>query len=166
MRILIHHPPGGADERKGEGRHGEEYFLLSVLMLAPVIASLPPANITVLLHSILWSLLGLLVAVTIGAIIILTYLAWSWPAIRQVQPMRAVAFQQDLVPPKLDTIVIGSGSGGSTCSSLLAQSGQRVLVLEQHPTVTGGCTHSFREQNCTFHCPRVCVSFVGGNKFI
>jgi len=51
------------------------------------------------------------------------------------------------VPSNIDTIVIGSGSGGSTVANLLAQSGQRVLVLEQH-SVTGGCTHSFREEGC------------------
>ena len=45
--------------------------------------------------------------------------------------------------------MIGSGSGGSTCANLLAQSGQRVLVLEQH-SVTGGCTHSFREAGCEY----------------
>lgn len=41
----------------------------------------------------------------------------------------------------------GSGSGGIACANLLAQSGQRVLILEQH-TRTGGCTHSFREEGC------------------
>lgn len=45
--------------------------------------------------------------------------------------------------------MIGSGSGGSTCANLLAQSGQRVLLLEQH-SVTGGCTHSFREAGCEY----------------
>jgi len=64
-----------------------------------------------------------------------------------VIPIRASAFSPDKVPSNLDTIVIGSGSGGSTAANLLAQSGQRVLVLEQH-AVTGGCTHSFREEGC------------------
>ncbi|MEM9462442.1 MAG: NAD(P)/FAD-dependent oxidoreductase [Myxococcota bacterium] len=41
-----------------------------------------------------------------------------------------------------DAIVIGSGMGGLTVASLLAQQGQRVLVLEQHYTI-GGCTHTF-----------------------
>ena len=152
MRILVHHPHGGANERKIEGGHSEEYFFLSFLMLVPVIASLPPANVQLLLNWMLWIALGLLGTVTTGLVLFLLYVAWSWPKSRKVQSMRAVAFQPDLVPTSLDTIVIGSGSGGSTCSSLLAQSGQRVLVLEQHPTVTGGCTHSFREKNCKLKC--------------
>ncbi|GAB4536219.1 MAG: NAD(P)/FAD-dependent oxidoreductase [Anaerolineales bacterium] len=41
-----------------------------------------------------------------------------------------------------DTIVIGSGPGGLTAALALAQSGQRVLVCEQHE-VPGGWTHSF-----------------------
>ena len=40
------------------------------------------------------------------------------------------------------------GSGGCACANLLAQSGQRVLLLEQHEERTGGCTHSFRQENC------------------
>jgi phytoene dehydrogenase-like protein len=52
------------------------------------------------------------------------------------------------IPSKIDTIVIGSGIGASTCASSLAQSGQRVLVLEKHFR-TGGCTHSFRSQDKT-----------------
>ena len=52
------------------------------------------------------------------------------------------------IPSKIDTIVIGSGIGASTCASALAQSGQRVLVLEKHFR-TGGCTHSFRSQDKT-----------------
>lgn len=41
-----------------------------------------------------------------------------------------------------DAIVIGSGMGGLSASSILAQHGKKVLVLEQHYTI-GGCTHSF-----------------------
>lgn len=54
------------------------------------------------------------------------------------------------MPKDLDTIVIGSGSGGSSCSNILAQSGQRVLLLEQHEERTGGCTHTFRLDGCEF----------------
>ena len=42
----------------------------------------------------------------------------------------------------IDTIIIGSGIGGLTTASLLAQTGRRVLVLEQH-YIAGGCTHTF-----------------------
>ena len=81
-------------------------------------------------------------------IIFIFYLS-SWPAKKaHVKPRRASPFKPELVPPKIDTIVIGSGSGGCTCANLLAQMGHRVLILEQHETRTGGCTHSFREQGC------------------
>ena len=82
------------------------------------------------------------------AFVLFLYVAWPRKKVRKVHPVRACAFRPELVPPKLDTIVIGSGSGGCACANLLAQSGQRVLVLEQHPDRTGGCTHSFREQGC------------------
>jgi len=65
-----------------------------------------------------------------------------WPGRHaKVIPIRASAFSPDKVPSNLDTIVIGSGSGGSSCSNILAQSGQRVLLLEQHEerTVSINC---------------------------
>ncbi|KAL7530459.1 hypothetical protein ACHAXR_003509, partial [Thalassiosira sp. AJA248-18] len=65
-----------------------------------------------------------------------------------VKAIRASHFSPDKVPSNLDTIVIGSGSGGSSCSNILAQSGQRVLLLEQHEERTGGCTHTFRINGC------------------
>jgi phytoene dehydrogenase-like protein len=89
-----------------------------------------------------------------GAVLLLLVLllvAWitcSWPKPRAAEFQRADHFHPDRLPKKkIDTIVIGSGIGGSTCANLLAQSGQVVLVLEQHE-VTGGCTHSFREKGC------------------
>ncbi len=48
-----------------------------------------------------------------------------------------------------DTIVIGSGIGGLVAASLLAQSGQRVLVCESHG-IPGGAAHSFSRQGFTF----------------
>ena len=74
-----------------------------------------------------------------------------WPGRdAQVTPIRASPFSPDKVPENLDTIVIGSGSGsgGSYCSNMLAQSGQRVLLLEQREERTGGCTHTFRIEGC------------------
>mmetsp|Transcript_8993 Transcript_8993/g.12794 ORF Transcript_8993/g.12794 Transcript_8993/m.12794 type:complete len:715 (-) Transcript_8993:40-2184(-) len=62
---------------------------------------------------------------------------------------KAGHFRPEDIPEHLDTIVIGSGIGASSCANLLAQSGQKVLVLEQH-YVTGGCTHTFRKENCEF----------------
>ena len=81
------------------------------------------------------------------------FLAWilSFPGrkitSKDIKPIKASTFAPELVPDKVDTIVIGSGSGGCACANLLAQAGHRVLLLEQHYR-TGGCTHSFREKNC------------------
>ena len=73
----------------------------------------------------------------------------NWPGSNvKLRPVRASKFNPNLVPKHLDTIVIGSGSGGSSCSNILAQSGQRVLLLEQHEDRTGGCTHTFRIEGC------------------
>jgi all-trans-retinol 13,14-reductase len=82
----------------------------------------------------------------------------TFPPTRPVQSRRADKFHPSKVPSNLDTIVIGSGSGGSTVANLLAQSGQRVLVLEQH-SVTGGCTHSFREEGCEWDTGLVSILY-------
>lgn len=44
-----------------------------------------------------------------------------------------------------DAIVIGSGTGGLSTASFLAQAGKRVLVLEQH-YIVGGYTHAFQRK--------------------
>ena len=73
---------------------------------------------------------------------------FDWPGSKvELHPMRASNFSPAQVPTDLDTIVVGSGSGGCAAANLLAQSGQRVLLLEQHYR-TGGCTHTFREEGC------------------
>lgn len=43
---------------------------------------------------------------------------------------------------KWDAIVIGSGIGGMTTASILAKTGKKVLVLEQHDQ-SGGCCHTY-----------------------
>ena len=59
------------------------------------------------------------------------------------------------VPKDIDTVIIGSGTSGLTTASLLAQTGKRVLVLEQH-YLAGGCTHCFVdkkvEHETGIHC--------------
>ena len=48
-----------------------------------------------------------------------------------------------------DSIIIGSGSGGMAAAVALAQSGQKVLLCEQHE-VPGGWTHSFNIEGYRF----------------
>lgn len=48
-----------------------------------------------------------------------------------------------------DTVIIGSGLGGLCCGALLAKSGMKVLVLEQHNNI-GGYAHSFKRKNFKF----------------
>ena len=52
-------------------------------------------------------------------------------------------------PDTYDAIVIGSGTGGLSVASLLAQEGKRVLVLEQHYLI-GGYTHWFQRKGYTW----------------
>ena len=54
-------------------------------------------------------------------------------------------FTTKKIPENLNAIVIGSGIGGLTCAALLAKSGKKVLVLEQHDQA-GGCCHTFIEK--------------------
>lgn len=57
-----------------------------------------------------------------------------------------LAFKKSLTTAEsrhFDVIIIGSGTGGLSAASFLAQEGKRVLVLEQH-YVIGGYTHSFQ----------------------
>jgi len=49
----------------------------------------------------------------------------------------------------LDAIVVGSGAGGLTTAALMAKSGKKVLVLEQHDQA-GGCCHTFIDKNFEF----------------
>ncbi len=44
---------------------------------------------------------------------------------------------------QFDLIIIGSGTGGLSAASFLAQAGKRVLLLEQHYSI-GGYTHAFQ----------------------
>lgn len=60
-----------------------------------------------------------------------------------------------------DTIVIGSGIGGMSIAAFLAKCNlERVLVLEQHPTTLGGCTHEFERKTIEFNTG---IHYVGGD---
>lgn len=78
----------------------------------------------------------------------------------QVEGERLIrqGFIQKRIPENLDVIVIGSGMGGLTTASILAQSGHRVLVLEQHD-VAGGNLHTFTEKGYEFDTG---VHYIGG----
>ncbi|XP_060758016.1 all-trans-retinol 13,14-reductase [Neoarius graeffei] len=58
-------------------------------------------------------------------------------------------FLASRVPQDLDAIVIGSGIGGLSIAVLLAKTGKKVLVLEQHDRA-GGCCHTFSEKGFEF----------------
>eukprot|EP00808_Paulinella_micropora_P004458 g35280.t1 len=68
-------------------------------------------------------------------------------ASQKTESLSAESFSADAISLELDTIIIGSGMGGSTCANLLAQAGHKVLLLEQHSTL-GGCTHTFGHKGC------------------
>ena len=50
----------------------------------------------------------------------------------QLKNVDSILYRTSSCDDKYDIIVIGSGIGGLTTSSLLAQKGFKVLVLEQH----------------------------------
>lgn len=59
---------------------------------------------------------------------------------------------------KYDSIIIGSGAGGLTAATALANAGQKVLVCEQHGK-PGGWTHSFTLEGHSFSPG---VHYIGG----
>ena len=68
-------------------------------------------------------------------------------------------YMKKKVPEDLDAIVIGSGIGGLATAALLANTGKKVLVLEQHYRA-GGATHTFDELGNLFDSG---IHYVGAN---
>mmetsp|Transcript_2397 Transcript_2397/g.5727 ORF Transcript_2397/g.5727 Transcript_2397/m.5727 type:complete len:611 (-) Transcript_2397:452-2284(-) len=60
----------------------------------------------------------------------------------QRRGITADRYADSKVPEDLDVIVIGSGMSGLSCAAVLARTGKRVLVLEQHDRAGGG-THTY-----------------------
>src|SRR5262247_3538924 len=67
-------------------------------------------------------------------------------------------FHEEAARDVYDAVVVGSGLGGLTAAALLAQAGQRVLVVERHDR-PGGYAHAFRRRGYRFDSA---VHVVGG----
>src|SRR5262247_3451820 len=58
-------------------------------------------------------------------------------------------FHEEAARDVYDAVVVGSGLGGLTAAALLAQAGQRVLIVERHDR-PGGYAHAFRRRGYRF----------------
>lgn len=66
--------------------------------------------------------------------------------------------KKDKLYPSYDVVVIGAGIAGLVCASFLAQSGKKVLIIEQHSIPGGYCT-SFKRKGFNFDAA---VHHIGG----
>src|SRR5947208_15203447 len=64
------------------------------------------------------------------------------------RPFKSISLREG--PEKAyDAVIIGAGIGGLICANLLARSGLRVLLVEQHYMAGGYCS-TFRRKGYTF----------------
>lgn len=86
------------------------------------------------------------VAVTAAVLVYWVYSHFTFkpfvPAEKRKRTVGHQKWDERKLPEKIDAIIIGAGSAGLTCASVLAQNGKKVVVFEQHE-VAGGGTHSF-----------------------
>ena len=83
----------------------------------------------------------LAITLVVPFLAILAYFT-RWPGKQaKIKPLRASAFRKDLIPPKIDTVVIGSGSGGCACANLLAQSGQGEYLVSARQRIVLQLVH-------------------------
>ena len=62
---------------------------------------------------------------------------------RAKRSLGRIKYNANSVASDPDYIIVGSGMGGLSCAAVLSRLGYKTLVLEQHPDVCGGGTHSF-----------------------
>ena len=68
-------------------------------------------------------------------------------------------YKSEITNENWDAIIIGSGISGLTAGRILADSGQKVLILEKHFKF-GGYTHTFKRNNYEWD---VGIHYIGGN---
>lgn len=122
----------------------EEFSTTKTMMMLPTFEEM----VTLPFGSLLLPAWVVVVAVAVSALL-WWFLRFPGRRVTDIRAIRASKFSPEMVPKNIDTVVIGSGSGGCACANLLAQSGQRVLLLEQHPDRTGGCTHIFEKKGAS-----------------
>lgn len=88
------------------------------------------------------------------------FATWKRQACIPASRGRSGRYSSKKVPANLDAIVIGSGPSGLATAALLAKSGKRVLVLEQHYEI-GGTLHMFKSDRASLVKWETGVHYIG-----